>query len=78
MIGANLFGGWLNVSFNVKQPIKKERINMKQLKENDKYQDIIFKTEQVLFELEKHYNEISVLENYREKLDKERFEIENK
>ena len=38
---------------------------MKQLKENDKYQDIIFKTEQVLFELEKHYNEISVLENYR-------------
>ena len=50
---------------------------MKQLKENDKYQDIIFKTEQVLFELEKHYNEISVLENYREKLDKQRFEIEN-
>ena len=30
MIGANLFGGWLNVSFNVKQPIQKERINMKQ------------------------------------------------
>ena len=29
-IGANLFGGWLNVSFNVKQPIQKERINMKQ------------------------------------------------
>ena len=78
MIGANLFGGWLNVCFNLKQPIQKERINMKQLKENDKYQDIIFKTEQVLFELEKHYNEISVLENYREKLDKERFEIENK
>jgi len=24
MIGANLFGGWLNVSFNVKQPIQKE------------------------------------------------------
>jgi len=21
-VGANLYGGWLNVSFNVKQPIK--------------------------------------------------------
>jgi len=24
MIGANLFGGWLNVCFNLKQPIQKE------------------------------------------------------
>tara|TARA_R100000278_G_scaffold32944_1_gene29927 strand:+ start:525 stop:659 length:135 start_codon:yes stop_codon:yes gene_type:complete len=23
-IGANLYGGWLNVSLNVKQPIKKK------------------------------------------------------
>jgi len=24
MIGANLYGGWLNVCFNLKQPIQKE------------------------------------------------------
>ena len=42
----------------------------------DDRNDIIEKTEQVLRELSKHYNEISILENYKEKLDKIRFTIE--
>ena len=42
----------------------------------EKWKDIVEETEKIVNELKKHYDEIHVLENYREMLDKQRIQIE--